>query len=79
MVVLSHSPMRSLAAEYAGKRVMVLGSSAKKIAEEDLGLGETVECLSVERPRRTASSVVLRAVDGALACHCFSFLGDSRG
>lgn len=42
MVVLSHSPMRCLAAEYSGKRVMVLGSSAKQIAEEDLGLRDTV-------------------------------------
>ncbi|CAN0005956.1 unnamed protein product [Ectocarpus fasciculatus] len=42
MVVLSHSPMRALAPEYSGKRVMVLGSSAKKIAEEDLGLLDTV-------------------------------------
>eukprot|EP00904_Undaria_pinnatifida_P009049 jgi/Undpi1/5274/HiC_scaffold_2.g00555.m1 len=42
MVVLSHSPMRTLAPAYAGKRVMVLGSSAKEIAEEDLGLSETV-------------------------------------
>lgn len=43
MVVLSHSPMRALAPEYSGKRVMVLGSSAKEIAEEDLGLRDTVE------------------------------------
>ncbi|CAM9116595.1 unnamed protein product [Pylaiella littoralis] len=42
MVVLSHSPMRALAPEYSGKRVMVLGSSAKEIAEEDLGLRDTV-------------------------------------
>ncbi|CAB1105712.1 unnamed protein product [Ectocarpus sp. CCAP 1310/34] len=42
MVALSHSPMRALASEYSGKRVMVLGSSAKKIAEEDLGLLDTV-------------------------------------
>ncbi|CAM9191195.1 unnamed protein product, partial [Hapterophycus canaliculatus] len=42
MVVLSHSPMRALAPEYSGKRVMVLGSSAKQIAEEDLGLRDTV-------------------------------------
>lgn len=46
MVVLSHSPMRTLAQEYSGKRVMVLGSSAKRIAEEDLGLSETVCCVS---------------------------------
>ena len=45
MVVLSHSPMRVLAPLYWGKRVMVLGSSAKKIAEEDLGLDETVSSL----------------------------------
>lgn len=43
MVVLSHSPMRALAPEYSEKRVMVLGSSAKQIAEEDLGLRDTVE------------------------------------
>eukprot|EP00903_Cladosiphon_okamuranus_P011989 g11258.t1 len=42
MVVLSHSPMRCLAKEYSRKRVMVLGSSAKQIAEEDLGLRDTV-------------------------------------
>ncbi|CAM9761986.1 unnamed protein product [Laminaria digitata] len=42
MVILSHSPMRTLAPKYSGKRVMVLGSSAKQIAEEDLGLSETV-------------------------------------
>ena len=42
MVVLSHSSMRTLAPRYSGKRVMVLGSSAKRIAEEDLGLSETV-------------------------------------
>lgn len=42
MVVLSHSPMRCLAAEYSEKRVMVLGSSAKQIAEEDLGVRDTV-------------------------------------
>ena len=41
-MVLSHSPMRTLVPEYSGKRVMVLGSSAKRIAEEDLGLSETV-------------------------------------
>lgn len=42
MVVLSHSPMRVLAVEFSRKRVMVLGSSAKEIAREDLGLLETV-------------------------------------
>lgn len=47
MVVLSHSPMRCLAEEYSGKRVMVLGSSAKQIAEEDLGLRDTVRSCCV--------------------------------
>ena len=42
MVVLAHSPMRTLAPMYWGKRVMVLGSSAKEIAHEDLGLDATV-------------------------------------
>lgn len=45
MVVLSHSPMRCLAEQYSEKRVMVLGSSAKQIAEEDLGLRDTVSAV----------------------------------
>ncbi|CAM9883772.1 unnamed protein product [Chrysoparadoxa australica] len=41
MVCLSHSPMRCLAKEFGHKRILVLGSNATKIAQEDLGLSNT--------------------------------------
>eukprot|EP01084_Bolivina_argentea_P091411 164567_1 len=38
MVILSHSPMRSLASQYRNRRVLVLGNNCKQIAEVDIGL-----------------------------------------
>jgi HAD superfamily hydrolase (TIGR01456 family) len=42
MVLLSHSPMRKLAERYKSKRVLVLGNRCQEIAQEDLGLHNTV-------------------------------------
>lgn len=52
MVVLCHSPMRTLVPELSSKRVLVLGSKARIIAKEDLGLRDMVtpEEFAVEWP-----------------------------
>ncbi|KAG5181341.1 HAD-like domain-containing protein [Tribonema minus] len=52
MVLLSHTPMRDLAAAYARRRVLVLGSACTQIARKDLGLQNvtTVEEVAREWP-----------------------------